>query len=155
MNRIGRCDHAKNCIKPMSGYGYKLQQTGSRLKFRRLGGLGKRRELPQRGPGRSPAANACSTFPCKIFTILEESQWDLALNFACTAIKIVYFQTQRGPRGYPKFSHRICTNLRGPPDRPWGVRTPGPPRPATPLIVNQLGWIDWWHHFRSVTLSKP
>jgi hypothetical protein len=49
--------------------------------------------------------------------------------------------------GYPhKFSHRICTNLRGPPDRPWGpdprtpkgvagrgVPDPRIPRPATPL----------------------
>jgi hypothetical protein len=35
----------------------------------------------------------------------------------------------------PKFSHRIFTNLKGPPDRPWGVRTPGRPRPATPLLM--------------------
>jgi hypothetical protein len=41
------------------------------------------------------------------------------------------------PLGTPhKFSHRICTNLKGPPDRPWGgVRIPGPPRPATRLIT--------------------
>jgi hypothetical protein len=45
------------------------------------------------------------------------------------------FESRRYPIGTPdKFSHRICTNLRGPPDRPWGVRTPGPPRPATPLV---------------------
>jgi hypothetical protein len=45
--------------------------------------------------------------------------------------------TAEGTLGTPhKFSHRICTNLRGPPDRPWGVRTPGPPRPATPLSIS-------------------
>jgi hypothetical protein len=49
------------------------------------------------------------------------------------------FDSRRYPR-YPthKFSHRICTNLKGPPDRRWGVRTPGPPRPATPLTVDLI-----------------
>jgi hypothetical protein len=37
------------------------------------------------------------------------------------------------PRYPHKFSHRICINLRGPPDRPWGeVPTPGPPASYTP-----------------------
>jgi hypothetical protein len=32
----------------------------------------------------------------------------------------------------PKFSHRICTNLRGPPDRHWGGGS-GPPDPPGQL----------------------
>jgi hypothetical protein len=37
-----------------------------------------------------------------------------------------YSRAEGTPRTPQKFSHRICTNLRGPPDRPRGVRTPGP-----------------------------
>jgi hypothetical protein len=41
------------------------------------------------------------------------------------------FDSRRYPRYSHKFSHRICTNLRGPPDRPW---LSGPsPRLATSL----------------------
>jgi hypothetical protein len=42
--------------------------------------------------------------------------------------------TAEGTLGTPhKFSHRICTNLRGPPDRRWGGGGPDPLDPPGQL----------------------
>jgi hypothetical protein len=55
------------------------------------------------------------------------------------------------PLGTPhKFSHRICRNLRGPPDRPWGSGPPGQLCPWPQDRVRELGAL-----YRQDTIMGP